>query len=404
MPDPPTISLADDGEHGTIDGLDFRSRSLHRYLGAIGEADRPATVLDILDVGTEVLERANRHGDLTDLVGAVERLDQESKRIVSSATKKVDQAIDKSVDEFTAALEAADGPLSGLFAKFDPTADGNLLDLFRDLVSTSMKKVTKQAVTELAEANQDTLDRLTKSVATLEVVAAAEKARQDEAEKGTAKGLDHEADVETLLGELVSVTGDGLDDVSTVAGFEGTKKGDKVITVKGGCAIVTEDKCTSKLSEAKARALLEASMSNRGAALAMLIVQDESKVPGNQAFHLIDDDKVVVVADRVTLRLVFSLFRARAIEKAKSALALAVDDDALLAAVETIHGIVETIERRLAGFQTLRGDHTKAANAIKHATGVTSNLAEGIAGDVDELLSLLEQVAGDGDEHGELAA
>ena len=97
---------------------------------------------------------------------------------------------------------------------------------------------------ELTESTKEQVESLTKSIGALEKVAAIEEARAEEAKRGTAKGRDHELDVETLLGALIAVTGDGLDDVSNVIGLDGSKKGDKVVYVRGGMPIVTEEKCT----------------------------------------------------------------------------------------------------------------------------------------------------------------
>ena len=205
------------------------------------------------------------------------------------------------------------------------------------------------------------------------------------------RGLDHEFDTETLLGELVSVTGDGLDDVSTVVGLEGTKKGDKVITPRNGCAIVTEEKCTTRMSESRLRAVLEAAMANRGAALGVIIVEDESKVPGNQPFHLIDDNKAVVVAARLPLRMVYALLRAKAIELARAT--SSVDDMLVVESVNTIRLLGEDIRRALDRFKLLRTEHTKATKAIGQAGHYVDELAETIASDVTEIMMTIDGLA-----------
>jgi hypothetical protein len=121
----------------------------------------------------------------------------------------------------------------------------------------------------------------------------------------------------------------------------GTKKGDKTITPRGGRVIVTEDKCTAAMSESKARKILQEAMDNRSADLGMLIVEDESKVPGKQPFHFIDDNKVVVVADRWALRLVYAFMRARSIEIATTI--ASVDDAELLSTVRTVHALAKKV-------------------------------------------------------------
>lgn len=393
------VSLVDDGETGHIHGLTFHNRSLHRRLAAVEEAHREGVILDALDVGAEVLARASQHGDLDNLGKAVERLDQESKRIIAATVEHVDRTIEKTITEMGAAIQGENGPLATVLGRFDPGTDGNVIDLFRDLVTSTATKATKQAVKDLAEATHDTMERLTKSMVLLEKVAAVEHARLAEAAKGTAKGMDHERDIESLLGELVSVAGDSLDDVSTVPGLLGSKKGDKTITPRGGCTIVTEDKCTVRLSESKARALLDEAMANRGARLAMLIVEDPAKVPGNQPFHFIDDDKVVVVADRLALRLVYALFRVKAIELAKGA--CTGDDELMAEAMVTIRHLADDIKRALERFRLLRMEHTKAAKAIGQAGRYVDEAAETIADGVGGIMAIIDSLIA---EAGEIAA
>jgi hypothetical protein len=176
-----------------------------------------------------------------------------------------------------------------------------------------------------------------------------------------------------------------------------TKKGDKTITPRGGCTIVTEEKCTVRLTESKARLLLEEAMANRGAQLGMLIVEDESKVPGNQPFHLIDEDKVVVVAERLSMRLVYALFRAKAIELARAACPT---NDAMVAeTVIAIRQLVGDIGRALERFRLLRTEHTKAAKAIGQASRYVDEAAETIGDGVNELVANIESLAAQ-DDHG----
>ncbi len=382
------VSLVDDGETGNIEHLRFTDRGLHRQLAAVDADARPGVVLDALNLGAEMRARVSQHGDLESLVKAVERLDEESTRIVTATVERVDRTIEKTIEEMAATMQSEDGPLAEILQKFDPTVDGNLIDLFRDLVSSTAAKATKQAVKDLSEATHDTMERLTKSMTVIEKVAAVEQARLAEAAKGTAKGLAHEFDTETLLGELVSVTGDGLDDVSTVAGLEGTKKGDKVITPRNGCPIVTEEKCTTRMSESKLRAVLDGAMANRGALLGMIIVEDESKVPGNQPFHLIDDNKAVVVAAPLPLRMVYALLRAKAIELARAT--SSVDDTLVIESVNTIRLRGEDIRRALDRFKLLRTEHTKATKAIGQAAGYVDELAEIIASDVTDIMLTID--------------
>jgi hypothetical protein len=122
----------------------------------------------------------------------------------------------------------------------------------------------------------------------------------------------------------------------------------------------------------------------------MLIVEDQSKVPGNQPFHLIDDDMVVVVADRIVLRLVYNLFRAKAIEISRSR--DVIDDARAVETVRSIHSLVEDISRALTRFRLLRTEHTKAAKAIEQAGGYADEIADNIRQDVEGIMIQIEQV------------
>lgn len=387
------IHLYEDGEGVQIEQLDIRNRTVYRLLEAVEPEQRPLVLVDAIAQGAELLARAGRHGDLEQLTAAVDRLDGESTRIVTAATERFERILEEALKSMAASLQGEDGPLTPVLSKFDPSIDGNVIDFFRETVNATAAKATKAAVKELAEATAETMEKLQKSVSTLDKVAAAEEARLAEAARGTAKGLEHEDMIETLLGELVAVGGDSLNDVSTALGLSGSKKGDKVITPRGGVAIVTEEKCTKRLSESAARSLLEESMENRGAELAMLIVDDESKVPGNQPYHLIDDDKVVVVANRSTLRLVYTLFRARSIELAKAA--FTTDDDAIADVVGAIHRHVVDIKDNLDRFKLLRTEHTKAAKAIGQAQSYVDQMADEIADSVAGIMASIDELVDD---------
>jgi len=394
------VHLDDDGTSGEIHRLGFHNRTLHRVLSEAPDDERPGIARDALEIGGEVLARLSHHGDLDQVAGAIDRLDAEGKRIIDTTMTAADKVVGDTVTKLTEQLAAEDGPLAGLFDHFDPTVEGNVIEAFRDLVASTISKATKQAVTELTESTKEQVESLTTSLGVLEKVAAIEEARLEEAKRGTAKGFDHEHVVESLLGDLVAVTGDGLDDVSLEFGVDGTRKGDKVIRPRGGLPIVTEEKCTKPVSEAKARVLLDEAMRNRGAAYGMLIVDDETKVPGNQPYHLVDDDKVVVAADPIALRLVYCFMRGKAIEAAQAV--RAVDDYDAVEALGVIRGHIDDIARALDRFKLIKTEHTKATRAIAQAAGYVDELAAVITNDVTEITLLIEDVVSD--DHPEEAA
>lgn len=390
-----TVHLADDGQSGEIRTLTFRNRKLHRLLNGQDPSSRTRIVSDVLELGTEMVDRIGHQGDLDQLDEAVTRLDERAAHIVETTIGGAERAAQKAIGNLTETLVDGDSPFAAMLNRFDPGEEGNVVDDFRELINSTISKATRAAVREMTEATQEDLESLRESIAVIGKVAAADQARLDESIRGTAKGIEHELDVETLLGELVSASGDGLDDVSTVTGLKGSKKGDKVIRPRGGVAIVTEEKCTKAISENKARELLDESMKNRGAELAMLIVDDESKVPGNQPYHQIDDDKVVVAADPITLRLVYCFMRSKAIELAQRR--RGVDDTAIIETLDAISADVAEMARSLEKFKLLRGEHTKATKAIGQAAGYVDEIAETIAAGVAGISARIDDVV-DGDE------
>ena len=115
-----TIQLNDDGETITVTDLTIRSRSLHGRLTGLDPLQQATILLDAIDTGTLVLSRAAQHGDLENFGRAIERLDEQSKRIVAATTDEVNRTIDKTIAEMAATIQGDDGPLAGLLAKFDP--------------------------------------------------------------------------------------------------------------------------------------------------------------------------------------------------------------------------------------------------------------------------------------------
>ena len=126
----------------------------------------------------------------------------------------------------------------------------------------------------------------------------------------------------------------------------------------------------------------------------MLIVEDESKVPGNQPYHLIDNNMVVVAADRQTLRLVYCYMRAKAVERAQSM--RHVDDQRMVEAVDAIRSHVAEMRRSLESFKLLRTEHTKATKAIGQAGRHVDDLALTIADGVSHITSLIDGIVEEG--------
>ena len=388
------ILLETDDVSGCIESLSFESRALHRLLTETEESDRPRVARDALELGAEVLERANYQGEMAQLKDAIEQLDGQSKYIVENLTESANSVVTGTVESLTEKLSSEGGPLAPILNRFDPKMDDNIIETFRRLVSSTITDATDTAVKKLAESTVEDLTKLQKSISSLDRVAAVEAARLEESERGTAKGREHERDVESLLGEILIVTQDSMEDKSEEYGMSGSKVGDKLITIRSGkmtSYIVTEDKKTAKkYTEEAARRLLNEAMTNRGANVGMLVVDDESKVPGDQIYWLIDDDKVVVVADTFALRLVYPLMRAKSLEIAQAT--LMVDDAAAKEKLRAISSSVDGIKQAVVEFRNLKSAHTKARGGLNAAIESAKSIEEQLLGRVNEIAQELEEI------------
>ena len=393
------IILGTDDISGNIESLRFESRTLYRLLSEAEEADRPQVIRDALELGAEMLERASYQGEMAQLRDAVEKLDGQSKQIVEKMTESAELVVTGTVESLNAKLSSDDGPLAPILKRFDLETDDNVIETFRRLVSDTISDATDRAVKKLADSTADEMKMLRKSINEIDRIAAVEAARLEESEKGTAKGYEHERDVERLLGEILIVTQDSMENKSEEYGQSGTKVGDKLVTVRSGkmtSYIVTEDKKTAKkYTEQAARKLLNDAMVNRGANVGMLVVDHESRVPGDQIYWLIDNDKVVVVADSLALRLVYPLMRARSLEIAQAA--LVVDDEGAKEVLSTIRSSVNEIKYAAAEFRNLKSAHSKASGGLETAIESAKSIEANLLGHINEITQELDEILADAD-------
>jgi hypothetical protein len=303
-------------------------------------------------------------------------------------------ALDDGLAKLGRRLNAKNGPFSDLLSQFDPTSPESVYDGIRSVVDKALRRVVTAMEAEgrkQADEDRKMREALAESLAKRRSIAAAEEARLKEAQRGSAKGREHEISTEAALGELLAVTGDGLDDVSTVLGVDGSKRGDKILQVKGGCRIVIEDSTQKKgrSTEATARRCLTEAMSNRDARLGILIVDSEEKVPGRQPFHVIDDDKAVVLADKSCLRLIFLYFRHKAVELDSRSSG---DDLLSVDRVNVIRAHIENMERTLSKFSRIRGEATKATKAVASLRDCAEEIARSITQDTTAMLGIVDSL------------
>jgi hypothetical protein len=157
------VYLNDDGASGEVHRLQFENRTLHRLLSEAPADGRPGLARDALELGAEVLARLSYHGDLDQVAGAIDRLDAEGKRIIETTMTASDKVVSDTITNLREQLSAEDGPFADLVNQFNPAVEGNVVETFRDLVSSTIAKATRLAVNELAETTTDQVQSLTKS-------------------------------------------------------------------------------------------------------------------------------------------------------------------------------------------------------------------------------------------------
>ena len=110
--------------------------------------------------------------------------------------------------QFTRRLRAKDGPFVEFLSRFDPAGQDSVFDELRAFVTKELRR----GIATITDADRRRMAILSESLSTLQAIAAAEEARVKEAAKGSLKGRDHEISTESILGDLLAVTGDGLDE------------------------------------------------------------------------------------------------------------------------------------------------------------------------------------------------
>jgi hypothetical protein len=127
-----------------------------------------------------------------------------------------------------------------------------------------------------------------------------------ERERGTGKGRTFEQQVFDLIDEMALARGDVAHHVGDLPSASGGKRGDIVVEIdaaagasKGRVAFDAKDE---KLSKNRAWEALNASLAERDAGFAVLVVASEEKVPaGREQLHEYEGNKMVVALDKEEL-------------------------------------------------------------------------------------------------------
>jgi len=348
------------GDRVVADGLvidDECAARLVREREERGE-DPAAVLVDAVEIGARVLDR-EQAGANADFVRA--ELERVTREFNEQIAEKVDEAFGEESGHVTKVLQRhfSDDSSSAvqnrvrqvvaetmgqvqqsIVRQFSGTEGHNPLAPFQQNIEKAVHRAGARNDEQL-RSMIETIARLREEVSSLRAEREKQEEVEAERERGTAKGRTFEEEVAEELDRLATLQGDDCEAVGDVRGASG-RVGDVVVGIDG-CngpprgRIVFEAK-NSKLSRPRALEELDASLRDRDADFAVLVVPSEDKVPAKmRQLREYNGDKMIVTLDPeaegpLALELAYSLARARVLMRRSEA--EGVDEAAVRATVE----------------------------------------------------------------------
>jgi len=315
--------------------VELAERRLEREIAAL------ETVTDALEIGARVLDREATGAEVDAIRRELERASAEAEHSFAERARTIAEGLEKQFERFL-------GEDGGAISKILDAHADELAELvasnFGGDRSTAVQHQVKEIVAKaLTDSRQDLLrqfsaqdghnpladfksavvrevkrsgeshDKLIEKLAQLEGEvkrlhdareAAAELA--SERERGTGKGRAFEQRVFDVLERLALARGDIAHHVGDLPSLSGGKRGDIVVEIdagngpaKGRIAFDAKDE---KLSKNEAWNTLNASLAERDAGFAVLVVASDDKVPaGREPLHEYEGNKMIIALDKETL-------------------------------------------------------------------------------------------------------
>jgi hypothetical protein len=306
--------------------------------------------------------------------------------------QKIDEAFNEAVDAdkksspisafvrvFEEAATEAAGSLSGVLSLDDEDSQ-----LFK--IREELKGVIAEQTTKLEGDIQGVRD-----------LVAGEAGIASEREKGTAKGRDYEDQVYEEASCLAVPYRDLVEDVGKVVGSAGTKKGDSVVhlsledTFGLDGRIVFEAKNTA-LGIRETFEQIEGAMLNRDAQVGVAVFASQDQAPTAVPFQESDTKAIVVYNPDEgidALRLAYMWARTKVRQELASNAGFDID-------VARVSALVDEARQALAVATTIKGNHTKAKNAIEKATEGVDDLVGKAREVLDKLADELASTSDEG--------
>jgi uncharacterized protein DUF2130 len=412
------------GDQVRIDGLVVSDETAARLVRESPDPD--TTIADAVEIGARVLDReqtgANTEFVKTEFEKVSKTVEAEFAERAGQAAEQLTQRLDKVFDPDKGELAAS---LTELFSDGSSKAVQNRTrELVKDMLQGSREDLLKlftssDANNPLAELRTRTIDEIRAAErrqregqqALLETVHKLGREVQglrdekqkleelaEERERGTAKGRSYEESVAAAIDAMASVLGDVADPVGDAPGTGG-KKGDVLVGIDG-CSgpdrgrIIFEAK-DKRLSKPEFYADLDASMEQRDADYAVLVVPTPEEVPARlHSLREYQGDKIVAVYDPeegsvLELEFAYRVARARVTAAREGA------EEIDAAAVRT------TVARAVTAMDDVRkikSQLTQAQNGI----GGAKELLEAVEGRVRAELDQIDAALATADDQAEL--
>jgi hypothetical protein len=394
------------GDRVVVDGLVVDDDAAVRLVREREEAgaDTIRVIVDAVAIGARVLDREQAGANAEFVKGELDKATREVELVLAERTREVTEQIERKVDE---AFGAESGHVTKTIRKhFSDDSTAAVQNRVREVVAEALTHVQQSLVQQFSSADsrnplaefkagvvrevQDagrrqhqTLEDLGRRMGALQQQLGELRVERDklaeieaERERGTAKGRTFEELVVEAIDAIAAVQGDDCDAVGDLKGATG-RTGDVIVGLDAcnGPArgrIVFEAK-TGKLSRPEALRELDASMRERDAQFAVLVVPSEDKVPAKmRQLREYNGDKLIVTYDpesdtSLSLEVAYSLARARVLMKRSEAEGI----DA--------SGVRDSVERALNAMEMVQGiksQLTGAQNQIGRAKGVIDDMAE----------------------------
>lgn len=415
------------GDTVSIDGMAIVDATLadllrHREQSGVPAAD---TVSDAIEIGARVLDREATRAEVDFVKHEFEKASDRVEAAFGERADKVADDLQKKLERFLAAdsgevartLDAHAGQLGEMIAAHfggdrSTAVQHQIREQMTKLLSSSREDLLRQFSAEdghnpLADFKQsvvrqmdgaqrgqrelvEKLKDLEAEVKRLHDARAAAAELAAERERGTSKGRSFEQRVFETLDQMAVARGDAAHHVGDERSASGGKSGDIVIEIdatagpsRGRVAFDAKDE---RLSKNKAWETLNASLVERDADFAVLVVASDEKVPaGREQLHEYEGNKMIVALDRETLderalRLAYGAARMRCLMAAEKELEL----DAA--------GVRDAAQEALSALrdaQKIRSSLTGASKGVKTARDALDAMVERVERAIERVESLI---------------